>query len=258
MVTADNDIILHGLTLGYGSRVLVSNAEARFRGGCFTALVGRNGTGKSTLLRTVATLSRPLGGYVTIGGLRIDSLTRRKAAELVGFVSTDEVKVENMRVYDMVALGRTPYTNWVGSLTATDEQAVRQAISRVGMEEFAEKCISTLSDGERQRAMIARALAQDTPVILLDEPTAFLDLPNKYEIGLLLRMLAHEEGKCVVCSTHDLAVAIELCDEAAIIEHCGITCGSIATLADNGAFARLFEGSAVEFDAATRSVRLRR
>ena len=120
-------------------------------------------------------------------------MSRREIAATIAFVSTEEVKVENLKVSDVVALGRAPYTNWVGSLTENDRAKVTHALALVGMQEFAAKGIDTLSDGERQRVMIARALAQDTPIILLDEPTAFLDLPNKYEIGLLLRRLAHDE-----------------------------------------------------------------
>ena len=145
-------------------------------------------------------------------------MSRREIAATIAFVSTEEVKVENLKVSDVVALGRAPYTNWVGSLTENDRAKVTHALALVGMQEFSAKGIDTLSDGERQRVMIARALAQDTPIILLDEPTAFLDLPNKYEIGLLLRRLAHDEGKCIVFSTHDLAIALELCDTIALLE----------------------------------------
>ena len=213
-----NTVQLHGLTLGYGERTLFADAGIGFGWGEFTALIGRNGTGKSTLLRTVAGLARPQAGYITVNGRRTDTMSRREIAAAIAFVSTEEVKVENLKVTDVVALGRAPYTNWVGSLTEEDRAQVARALALVGMQAFAGKGIGTLSDGERQRVMIARALAQDTPIILLDEPTAFLDLPNKYEIGLLLRRLAHDEGKCIVFSTHDLAIALELCDTIALLE----------------------------------------
>ncbi|HIW98472.1 MAG TPA: ABC transporter ATP-binding protein [Candidatus Tidjanibacter gallistercoris] len=253
-----NTVQLHGLTLGYGDRVLFARADIGFGWGEFTALIGRNGTGKSTLLRTIAALSRPIEGYITVNGRRTDSMSRRDIASAIAFVSTEEVKVENLKVADVVALGRAPYTNWVGTLTATDREKVGRALALVGMQGFAGKGIDTLSDGERQRVMIARALAQDTPIILLDEPTAFLDLPNKYEIGLLLRRLAHDEGKCIVFSTHDLAIALELCDTIALLEGGRFYYGTTDMLTGNGDLGRLFEGTALAFDPATRSVRLRK
>lgn len=252
-----NTVQLHGLTLGYGDRILFENADIGFGWGEFTALIGRNGTGKSTLLRTIAALAKPMKGCITVNGRRLDSLSRRDTAALIAFVSTDEVRVENLKVSDVVSLGRAPYTNWVGALTSADKDKVNYALALVGMREFASKGIDTLSDGERQRVMIARALAQDTPIILLDEPTAFLDLPNKYEIGLLLRRLAHEEGKCIIFSTHDLNIALELCDTIAMIDSGRFYHGTTDMLVGSGVLGRLFENTALEFDPALRSVRLR-
>ncbi len=252
-----NTVQLHGLTLGYGDRILFADAGIGFGWGEFTALIGRNGTGKSTLLRTVAGLARPLQGYITVNGHRTDAMSRREIAATIAFVSTEEVKVENLKVADVVALGRAPYTNWVGSLTDTDRAKVDRALSLVGMQAFARKGIGTLSDGERQRVMIARALAQDTPIILLDEPTACLDLPNQYEIGLLLRRLAHDEGKCIVFSTHDLAIALELCDTIALLEGGRFYYGTTDMLTESGDLGRLFEDTPLTFDTATRNVRLR-
>ena len=145
----------------------------------------------------------------------------------------------------------------MGSLTEEDRAQVARALALVGMQAFAGKGIGTLSDGERQRVMIARALAQDTPIILLDEPTAFLDLPNKYEIGLLLRRLAHDEGKCIVFSTHDLAIALELCDTIALLEGGRFHYGTTDMLVESGDLGRLFRDTALTFDPDTRSVRLR-
>ena len=252
-----NTIQLHDVTLGYGRRILFAHADIGFGWGEFTALIGRNGTGKSTLLRTIAGLAHPLEGYITVNDRRIDQLPRREVASLIAFVSTDEVRIENLKVSDVVALGRAPYTNWVGTLTEADRARVDHALRLVGMEQFACKGLDTLSDGERQRVMIARALAQDTPIILLDEPTAFLDLPNKYEIGLLLRELAHKEGKSILFSTHDLNVALELCDTIAMIDEGHFLYGTTEMLIDSGDLERLFRDSALAFDPATRTVRLR-
>lgn len=235
-------ITLRDVSLGYAGKPLLERLDAGFGWGELTGLVGRNGAGKSTLLRTIAGLQKPLGGEILINGLPLAQLDARARASLIGFVSTERVLVDNLRVADVVALGRTPYTNWLGTLTAADHEQVARSLQLVGMEAFAQKDIQTLSDGERQRVMIARALAQDTPIILLDEPTAFLDLPNKYEICMLLRSLAHEQGKTIFFSTHDLTIALEFCDMLALVE------GGALRLAAAGQFC---------FDTETLSVRLK-
>lgn len=251
-------IELHDVTLGYGSRVLMADANVGFGWGELTALIGRNGTGKSTLLRTIAALAKPQRGTITINGRRVDSLTMKEVASQIAFVSTDDVRVQNLHVWDVVSLGRAPYTNWVGRLTAEDKAKVEQSLALVGMADFATASMESLSDGERQRVMIARALAQDTPIILLDEPTAFLDLPNKYEICLLLRRLAHSEGKCILFSTHDLSIAIELCDTVAMIEGGKFHYGTAEMLIENGDMGRIFEHTQIEFDREKGNVRLKK
>lgn len=251
-------IELHDVTLGYGSRVLMADANVGFGWGELTALIGRNGTGKSTLLRTIAALAKPQRGTITINGKRVDSLTMKEVASQIAFVSTDDVRVQNLHVWDVVSLGRAPYTNWVGRLTAEDKAKVEQSLALVGMADFAAASMESLSDGERQRVMIARALAQDTPIILLDEPTAFLDLPNKYEICLLLRRLAHSEGKCILFSTHDLSIAIELCDTVAMIEGGKFHYGTAEMLIENGDMGRIFEHTQIEFDREKGNVRLKK
>ncbi len=251
-------IELHDVTLGYGPRVLVAGANVGFGWGELTALVGRNGTGKSTLLRTIAALAKPQEGTITINGKDVARLSMRQVASQIAFVSTDDVRVQNLHVWDVVSLGRAPYTNWVGRLTEEDKAKVRESLELVGMGGFAEAAMDSLSDGERQRVMIARALAQDTPIILLDEPTAFLDLPNKYEICLLLKRLAHREGKCILFSTHDLSIAIELCDTIAMIEGGKFHYGTAEMLIENGAMGRIFESAQIEFDRERGNVRLKK
>ncbi len=251
-------IQLHNVTLGYGQRVLMAGANVGFGWGELTALIGRNGTGKSTLLRTIAGLSKPQGGVITIAGNDSGRLTMKELAAQIAFVSTDDVRVQNLHVWDVVSLGRAPYTNWVGRLTEADCQKVAEALRLVGMDGFAEASMDSLSDGERQRVMIARALAQDTPIILLDEPTAFLDLPNKYEICLLLKRLAHQEGKCILFSTHDLSIALELCDTIAMIDQGQFHYGTAQMLIESGQLGRLFESSQIEFDKERGNVRLKK
>ena len=211
-------IKLENIKLGYGSRTLLDGVSTTFERGTLTALLGRTGAGKSTLLRAVAALGRLNGGVIRLGGDDISTLTAEQIAHRISFVTTDKVRIPNLTCEDVVALGRAPYTNWIGRMQEVDRQIVAEALAAVGMGDFAHKTMDSMSDGECQRVMIARALAQQTPVILLDEPTAFLDLPTRHEVCALLRRLAHEEGKTIIFSTHDLDIAMAQCDMAAIID----------------------------------------
>ena len=211
-------IRLEHISLGYGSRRLLDDASAPFEHGTLTALLGRNGAGKSTLLRAIASLGNLDGGTVSLGGDDIKRLHPEQIARLVSFVTTDKVRIPNLSCQYVVALGRAPYTNWIGRMQDIDREIVAEALAAVGMSDFANKTMDAMSDGECQRVMIARALAQQTPIILLDEPTAFLDLPTRHEICSLLHRLAHEDGKTILFSTHDLDIAMSQCDMAAIID----------------------------------------
>ena len=248
-------ISLHGLTLAYGRRVLLRDADAVLPQGSITALIGRNGTGKSTLLRAIAGLGTATG-EIRLCGKPLAALTALQRASTVSFVTTDKIRIANLACEDVVALGRAPYTNWIGRMQQADRDIVSRSLSLVGMSSFARKTMDRMSDGECQRILIARALAQDTPVILLDEPTAFLDLPNRYELASLLRRLAHEEGKCIFFSTHDLDVALGLCDATALIDTPTLHCMSAADMAASGHIARLFAGAGISFDPATLTIRL--
>ena len=252
-----NTIELRGLTLGYGDRILIEEADLGFGYGELTALIGRNGTGKSTLLRAIAGLSKPMAGRIEANGTPLSEMSPREIASMISFVSTDEVRIANLRVSDVVGLGRAPYTNWIGKLSQEDRAKVTRSLELVGMAGFIHKAIDTLSDGERQRVMIARALAQDTPIILLDEPTAYLDLPNRYEICLLLRELAHTQGKSILFSTHDLNVALELCDTIAMIENRRFFYGTADRLISEGHIQHLFLETPLYFDPASNNIKLR-
>lgn len=212
-------IALKDFSIGYRGRALVEKADATFGTGQLTALIGRNGAGKSTLLRAIAGLNTRYTGSVTIGGIDRRALDRPEAARRVAFVSTERVRIPSLRCRDIVALGRAPYTDWAGNLGDADRAIVAEALRAVGMADYACRTMDTMSDGECQRIMIARALAQHTPVLLLDEPTSFLDMPGRYELASLLASLAHDEGKCVVFSTHELDVALHTCDTIALIDH---------------------------------------
>lgn len=237
-------IILRNITLAYGSRRLLEGVTARIRAGESTALVGRNGTGKSTLLRAVAGTgtARLTDGEISVGGVATGCMKPAQMARTVSVVTTDKCRIANLRVEDAVALGRAPYTNWIGRMQAADRRTVAESLERVGMSAFAAKTMDSLSDGEAQRVMIARALAQQTPVILLDEPTAFLDMPARYELCALLRRLAHDEGKCILFSTHELDIAVRMCDRVAVIDPPSLHVATPAETLRNGVIDRLFGG----------------
>jgi iron complex transport system ATP-binding protein len=239
-------LILRGVSVGYGSRVLAAGLDVEFPAGGLTAIVGRNGTGKSTLLRAMAGLDVPLAGEIIVNDTPLGTMPAREIARRVGFVSTERIRVTNLRARDVVALGRTPYTDWIGHLTDEDEETVTTALSQVGMSGFASKQMDTLSDGEAQRVMIARVLAQDTPVILLDEPTAFLDTPNRYEMCLLLKDLAHNRGKTVIFSSHDLGIVMQLADRILVLDPAEPSFGTPAELTADGSLARIFKGTSIE------------
>lgn len=250
-------IRLNDLTIGYGHRILLQHASATIPAGELVALVGRNGTGKSTLLRAIAGFGERLGGEIRLDGHSLETLSPQQLATTVSFVTTERVRIPNLRCEDVVALGRAPYTNWIGRVQEQDKAIVERSLELVGMAAFAGKTMDRMSDGECQRILIARALAQDTPVILLDEPTAFLDLPNRYELATLLRRLAHDEGKCILFSTHDLDVALSLCDSVALIDTPSLHHLPAGEMVGSGLIERLFSGENARFDPETRTVRLR-
>lgn len=249
-------IELRDIRLAFGRRELIASASARFRAGTITALLGRNGTGKSTLLRAMAALGAVSHGEILVAGRPVGSLSAAALARSIAFVNTDRIRAENMSARELVAIGRSPYTDWIGRMGDDDRRIVDEALQTAGIADMADRMIDTMSDGECQRVMIARALAQATPVILLDEPTAFLDMPNRYELCTLLRRLAHEHGKCIVFSTHDLDIALSLCDDIALIDSPDLHVMPTAEMIRSGCIERLFSSPYVRFDAATQSITL--
>ncbi len=241
-------IQLSDFSIGYGSRTLLERVNTSFGKGQLTALIGRNGSGKSTLLRAIAGLNRHYTGDILIDGMDIRSLSPGNLAKSLAFVTTERTRIHNLRCEDVVAIGRAPYTNWIGRMQDIDRTIVLDAIRSVGMESYARRTMDTMSDGECQRIMIARALAQDTPVILLDEPTSFLDMPNRYELVSLLRSLAHDKGKCILFSTHELDVAMRMCDSIALVDNGKLHHLPVEEMMRSGHIQRLFSSPDISFE----------
>lgn len=216
--------------------------------GELVALIGGNGIGKSTLLKTIAGFQPPTGGRLLVEKRAVLSFTDAELALEMSFVSTEVIRVSNLSVFELVALGRFPHTNWLGKLTSEDHLKVAEAIHLVGLDGYEGRMINRISDGERQRVMIARALAQDTRIIILDEPTAFLDVSNKYEIVHILHQLAEQKEKTIIFSTHDLNTAIAESDRIWLMLKDAVVQGSPEDLIINGYFGKLFSNSKLFFD----------
>ncbi|MGQ9619879.1 MAG: ABC transporter ATP-binding protein [Bacteroidales bacterium] len=212
------------------------------------AVIGRNGIGKSTLLKTLAGLITPLGGEILIAGKKHDEFRRKEFAIKTGYVSTEQVRVDSMKVSELVGLGRYPYTSWTGQLKEKDQNQIAFALKKTGLTSMESRFINELSDGEKQKAMIARVIAQDTDIMIMDEPTAFLDIRNKYEIINLLRILSDEKNKTIVFSTHDLSVAMNECDRIWILTDNSFYDGAPEDLILQGAMNKLFEDSGIVFN----------
>ncbi|MBO4590176.1 MAG: ABC transporter ATP-binding protein [Bacteroidaceae bacterium] len=218
---------LRNLSIGYREghhqKVIASNLNATMESGTLICLVGRNGIGKSTLLRTLSGFQPALDGDMLLDGQSILAYTKRELSETISVVLTERTDIENLTVADVVGMGRMPYTNFWGTLRKEDKRVVRESIKAVGMTAFSSRAMSRLSDGERQKVMIAKAIAQQTPLILLDEPTAFLDYPSKTGIVELLLELAHTQKKIIFLSTHDLDVAYRLADSIWLMDEKGLS-----------------------------------
>lgn len=212
-------IELINLSIGYGRTPVATSINARVDAGKLVCLVGRNGAGKSTLLRTIAGLQAKLSGEIRIGSDEVSTMTTKELAKAVGIVLTDRPEEQNMTIRELAELGRTPYAGVFGILGPADKDIAYNALQQVGIIQLADKRLSEISDGERQKAMIARTLAQQTPVILLDEPTAFLDFTSKVELFLLLQRLSHEQGKTILLTTHDISLALKMADEIWLLEN---------------------------------------
>ena len=206
-------ISLSQLSVGYSlSHPVISDINLELRSGQLVCLIGENGIGKSTLLKTLTGFLPKLKGSLLLGNRDIESFSQRELARQVSIVLTQKPDVQNLTIEEIIGLGRSPYTGFFGRLRAEDRKVVDDAIATMGIEKLRGRMIQTLSDGERQKVMIAKALAQETSIILLDEPTAFLDFPSKAETFQSLQRMAHERDKLILLSTHDLELAVRFAD----------------------------------------------
>ena len=256
-------IKIQDLSIGYVSKndvkVVAQHITATIYSGELTCLLGANGVGKSTLLRTLSAFQPKLEGKIFIEGKEIDEFTDKQLSHVISVVLTEKPDLRNMTVEELVGLGRSPYTGFWGTLTKDDKAIVNRAIHLVGIDALQGRMIQTLSDGERQKVMIAKALAQQTPVIYLDEPTAFLDYPSKVEVLQLLRRICSEANKTVFLSTHDVELALQLADTVWLMtREDGVTIGSPQQLAREGALARFIEREGTTFDPETLAIRVRK
>jgi iron complex transport system ATP-binding protein len=259
-----NALHTHDLVVGYRRppKRVAAQLNLSLDSGELVCLIGPNGAGKSTLLRTLAGMQPPLNGAIMLGGQDALALSPAERARLLSIVLTERVDLGGLSARELVALGRHPYTDWTGRLSADDWAVVDQAVRAVGAGALAARQFRELSDGERQKIMIARALAQEPSLLLLDEPTAFLDLPRRVEIMRLLRSLAHVQSRAVLVSTHDLDLALRSADRLWLLhtpadeDESILVDGAPEDLVLNGALEAAFSGVGVQFDAHTGSFRL--
>jgi len=252
-------ITISNLSIGYTAhgkeRVVASDISERLEPGVLTCLIGSNGIGKSTLLKTLAAFQPKISGEIMIGKDEIGSLSTKQKSRSISMVLTDKPDAQNLTVRQLVALGRSPYTGFWGTCSNEDWRIVDQSLRAVGSVVDGDRPIASLSDGERQRVMIAKALAQQTPIILLDEPTAFLDYPSKIDIMTTLRNICHNMRKTILLSTHDFELALQLSDCLWLMDNSrGITTGTPRELANNGSLSRFIDHGNIRFDQASMRV----
>jgi iron complex transport system ATP-binding protein len=250
----ENKIILKAsqINIGYSHKkekiVVASDISISLEKGKLIALVGANGVGKSTLLKTITGILQPLSGTVLLNEKKITAYDPLELAQNLSIVLTEKLPPSNLTVFELIALGRQPYTNWIGKLTATDLSKVNEAMELTQISHLADKKHYEISDGQLQKVLIARALAQDTPLIILDEPTTHLDLLHKVSLFKLLKKLTQETEKCILFSTHDIDMAIQLSDEMIIMTPEIVIQDEPCNFISKGNFNTLFKDEHIVFD----------
>nr|WP_299338785.1 ABC transporter ATP-binding protein [Allomuricauda sp.] len=244
------------LTIGYPSKTVASNINFSCRTGELCAIIGVNGVGKSTLLRTLGNLQPKLSGEIRLREKTFSSYSSLQLAKELSVVLTEQTPSKNLTVEELIALGRQPYTNWIGTLTKQDKKQIQKSIEAFLLGDLQQRKCHELSDGQLQRVFIARAMAQDTPLILLDEPTTHLDLFHKVQILKLLQRLAHDQQKTIVFTTHEIDLAIQLCDKILILDGKDNPFGEPCQLIEEKHFEQLFPKEMVVFDPKTGSFKV--
>lgn len=249
-----NQNVLHteNLSIGYKTKsetnTIIQNCDILLQKGKLVALVGANGIGKSTLLKTITGIIPTIEGNIFLNNKKIQSFNAKDLAQELSIVLTESLPPSNLTVYEIVALGRQPYTNWLGTLSSEDKLKIEEAISLTEIENWQHKKHYEISDGQLQKTLIARALAQDTSLIILDEPTTHLDLVHKVSLIKLLQKLTHETGKTILYSTHDIDLAIQLSDEIIVLTKNKLIQDQPCNLIANDVFTQLFQNESIIFD----------
>lgn len=249
---AQDILITQNLSIGYESKkerlCLAQNLNLSLGAGKLIALIGANGVGKSSLLRSITGIQKPLEGTVLLNGKNINHYQPLELAQNLSVVLTEKLPPSNLSVFELVALGRQPYTNWLGTLTERDIQIIENAIELTQIASLSDKKHYEISDGQLQKVLIARALAQDTPLIVLDEPSTHLDLLHKVSLLKLLKRLSSQTGKCILFSTHDIEMAIQLSDQMIVMSPDSLVQGQPCELIGRGVFNKLFPDDHITFD----------
>lgn len=253
----NNHLNISNLVIGYNNHILLEGINLTSQPGKMIGLLGRNGQGKSTLLKTISGLLPPISGNFNCATVDVFAISEKERAKVLSIVSTTQNNIGDITVKDFIAFGRFPYTNWLGINTNKDYNVIDNAISLCKLEILAGRNYDELSDGEKQKVNIARAIAQDTPLIILDEPTVHLDLINKLEIFKLLKELSEKHNKTIVISTHQIEYALQICDEIWMINNKEILSSTPADIINSDKLSELFNDEIISFDKNTRSFKLK-
>lgn len=245
---------IQNLSIGYATHSpIIENINFDIQQGKLVTILGRNGTGKTTLLKTITGFLKPINGNVLIENEDIAKLKTTALALKMSIVNTERIRMNYFSVYDFLALGRFPYTNIIGQLKEGDKQIINDVIDWLGIKHLYKKHLNQLSDGELQKILIARALVQDTPMILLDEPTTHLDLVNRFQIFKLLQRLCHQLKKTIILSTHEVELALDLADKIILIDKKeGLKAANTQDFIENDWISNAFQQEGVVFDNQTR------
>jgi iron complex transport system ATP-binding protein len=254
---SSNSIIkTENLSIGYSKKNekinVMDNINLDLPKGKMICILGKNGIGKSTLLKTLTKVLSKLSGNIMIDQNNLENYTSIDLAKKMSLVLTENIPDSNLTVYELIALGRQPYTNWLGTLTKNDRQSINFAIQRTQIYDLIKKKYFEISDGQLQKVMIARALAQNTELIVLDEPTSHLDIHNKIEIFKLLKSLSTKYNKTIIISTHEIHLALQLSDELVLMDNKAVKTGNTEELINNNSIAKLFNSENITFDSKSK------